>query len=252
MNITKEVEFPDISFWQGNVDFAKMSSKTKNIILRAGQGNFIDSKFERNRSEAKKYGMNWGMYWFFDGRYSPKSQIEAIARLIRQNDNIPNVGLWIDWERNYSGNYEGIKNVIAVMEGIEEEFPYMKVGIYTGYYFFIGNTNRILNYYQLQYLKNKPLWLASYTDYPQYVKVPFPWTNDTVTVWQWGTPPLGKEYGCEDSVEIDMNWWTKSKEEFEQFIGKSNSNTNVGEKYVQIESISLRLENGVKREFIKK
>lgn len=58
----------DVSAWQGNIDWQKVKAAgIKYAILKAGgsdDGIYTDSKFERNYSECKKYGIPVGAYWF--------------------------------------------------------------------------------------------------------------------------------------------------------------------------------------------
>lgn len=59
----------DVSAWQGNIDWAKVkaSGKVSFAILKTGgsdAGVYKDSKFERNYSECKKYGIPVGAYYF--------------------------------------------------------------------------------------------------------------------------------------------------------------------------------------------
>ncbi|HEY5956405.1 MAG TPA: phosphodiester glycosidase family protein, partial [Polyangiaceae bacterium] len=62
------------------------------------------------------------------------------------------------------------------------------------------------------YLANKPLWEAWYTSNPAYVQVPAPWS--ALTLWQYGTPALGSQFGVQ-SGNIDMNWYNGSAAKFE-------------------------------------
>lgn len=59
----------DVSAWQGSIDWAKVkaSGKVSFAILKTGgsdAGAYKDSKFERNYSECKKYGIPVGAYYF--------------------------------------------------------------------------------------------------------------------------------------------------------------------------------------------
>lgn len=56
----------DISFWQDTLDFAKIKKAGyDNIILRAGYGTTIDSKFNEYANACKKNKINIiGVYWF--------------------------------------------------------------------------------------------------------------------------------------------------------------------------------------------
>lgn len=212
MEITKEIEYPDVSFYQGVIDFEKIG---KTAIFRAGQNIWVDGQFHRNRAEAVKRGMNWGVYWFYDDRVSPGAQATALLSLFSGAQAKPNMEIWCDWESTYNGRYGSVANVVAFMQKIEAEMPYAKVGLYTGYYWFMNNTHALLNIGQLNYLKNKPLWLAWYGPAAQ-VKIPRPWTQ--LTVWQCGTPARGAEFGV-NTIEIDMNWFNGTTAEFNQRYG---------------------------------
>jgi len=210
--ILQEKKFPDLSFWQGKPDFDVMRTKTDALIIRGGQGKVVDREFLRNYAESKRVGMARGVYWFYDDRVSPGEQAKAIIDLLK-NDK-PEMGVWIDWETNFGGQFAGLRNVVALMQAVEAGLPGVKVGIYTGYYWFINNSNPIMNYSQYTYLADKDLWLAWYGNAAD-VKVPRPWsTHANITHWQFGTPVVGKEFGVE-SYELDMNCYNGSSEQFD-------------------------------------
>lgn len=213
MDIIKQIEFPDISFYQREVDFSKMG---KAAIFRAGQNIWVDTQFEHNRSEAVRLGMNWGLYWFYDDRVSPGAQADALYALFSNGQARPTMEVWCDWETSYGGRYGSLANVVAFMQRVEVLMPWAKVGMYTGYYWWMERTNAILNAVHFYYLKNKPLWLAWYVDNPAFVKIPRPW--GALTLWQYGTPVRGAEFGVKTS-EIDMNWFNGTVEQFNQRYG---------------------------------
>lgn len=192
-------EFPDVSFYQGLIDWEKMATKTRKVIIRAGQRNWVDTKFVINWIASRLFGLQRGCYWFFDGRESPGSQAKLLVSLIK--DDKPELGVWIDWERNYGGSHEGIKNVVAMMQEVERLLPGVEVGMYTGYWFFRENSNPIWNAAQYAYLAKKKLWLAFYAALEK-VLIPAPWLK--MKYWQKGTPAVGREHGCE-TEELDMN-----------------------------------------------
>lgn len=208
--IVKEIQFPDVSFYQEEIDYGIMSTKTKSIIIRTGQGTWKDNQFERNYAEAKRTGLLVGVYWFYDGRTSPADQAELLISLL-QGKKLE-LGVYIDWEHNYGGRWEGLPNVVAMMQLVEELLSpdiAKEIGLYTGYYFFRANSNPLTNAGQYSYLKNKPLWLAWYTSDSMIVLIPAPWT--VITIWQYGTPVL--QWG-QATAEIDMNFFNGTKEEF--------------------------------------
>jgi GH25 family lysozyme M1 (1,4-beta-N-acetylmuramidase) len=199
--------FPDISRYQGEPNFDKMKSKTDYVILKAGQGNFTDSQFTRNRNECERVGLSYGVYWFYDDRRSPQLQAQTLYNALL--DHPMPAEIWCDWENfAHLGDrpYSQIRDVVAFMERVEQ-LTGKTVGMYTGYYWFMENSDAITNASQYRYLAARPLWLAWYT--PNFtntgidkVKIPPPWHE--MEIWQYGTPSLGYEYGVQ-SIEIDMN-----------------------------------------------
>lgn len=231
--ITQVVSFPDVSFYQEEIDFSIMCERTDAIILRAGQNMWKDDQFERNYAEARACGKKIGVYWFYDGRASPSDQGKVLVSALL--GKTLELGVYIDWERNYGGAHEGLRPVVALMEMVENAgLDIKEVGLYTGYYFFRGNSNPITNASQYEYLKRHPLWLAWYTNIPTDVRIPAPWTD--LLIWQYGTPVM--DFG-QKTLEIDMNWFNGTQKEFEERYGEIveepmadymelKSNTSVG------------------------
>lgn len=215
------VDFPDVSFYQGTINWDLMDANTDAIILRLGQNTWLDTQFERNYTEAKKRGVKVGGYWFFDGRVSATQQANAIK--LAMNGKILDMELFIDWERNYNGAYEGLPEVVSLMQACET-VKCKTIGLYTGYYYFFDNSNPTVNASQYTYLKQHPLWLAWYAA-ASAVKVPAPWTD--WTHWQYGTPAEGAIHGC-SSVEIDKNNFNGNTAEFNARYGGTVTPPPVG------------------------
>ena len=195
------IYFPDVSRWQGDINFDVMRTKTDYIIFKASQGDFTDKKLSRNIAESKRVGLPYGLYHFYDDTFSPSVQAETFAGLANGA-----VELWCDWESTYGGEYETLRDVVAFMERVEK-LTGKRVGMYTGYYWFSDNSYPTMNVSQFKYLAERPLWLAWYTnDHTpkeiERVKIPKPWSK--MTVWQYGTPAIGYSMGAQ-SKEIDMN-----------------------------------------------
>lgn len=235
--ITRVVQFPDVSFYQGEIHYSIMRTETDTIILRIGQNLWEDDQFRRNYTEAKQNGMRVGGYWFYDDRISPREQAERLVAICEGKTF--ELEIYIDWETSYGGEFKGLRNVVAMMELVEMAirvniFKAKGVGLYTGYYFFRGNSNSVANASQYAYLKSKPLWLAWYTTNPADVLIPAPWSD--LTLWQFGTPAVN--WG-QETKEIDMNFFNGTRLEFELRYGEAgeipmtdhveltpNSNTN--------------------------
>lgn len=210
--ITTEKDLPDVSFYQLDIDYNVMFSKTDTLIIRTGQHKFPDPQFERNYSESKSRGMIRGLYDFYDDRVSPGEQADRILAQI--GEDIPEMELYIDWERSYGGQFQGLRNVVALMQEIERRRPLITCGLYTGYFWFRANSNPITNASQYNYLKTKPLWLAWYTNNPANVLIPAPWTS--LTLWQYGTPV--EDYG-QKTLEIDKNYFNGALRDFYERYG---------------------------------
>ena len=226
------VDFPDISFYQGTVNFDKMALNTNALIIRAGQNTWEDTKFETNYAQSKSYGISLGAYWFYDGRVSPQSQADKILQVM--SGKSLEMEFIVDFEYNYGGAWDNINNVVELIKLIKNKINCKGIMIYTGYYFWLQNTNSSANSYVQS--NNIPLWLAWYGS-ASVVKVPAPWT--TWRHWQYGTPPEGTIYGVE-SVEIDKNKYNGNKASFDKFYGTSTPPPGDTMYYKCVKDVSIR------------
>lgn len=205
--ILREKDFPDVSLYQLEIDYTVMSSKTDALIIRTGQNLWRDPQFENNYTRSKEKGMFRGIYDFYDDRIDTGRQADRIVAQL--GSDVPEMEVYIDWERSYGGSHGGLRNVVSLMQAIETRLPQVNCGLYTGYYWFRANSNPIANASQYAYLKTRPLWLAWYTNNPADVLIPAPWTH--LTLWQYGTP--AEDYG-QKSIEIDKNYFNGTIREF--------------------------------------
>lgn len=205
---------PDISFYQDanntprGVDFAKMKAAGATfVIIRAGQNVWPDPDFATNYAAAKAAGLPRGVYWFYDSRVSPVSQANLCKSLIA--NDLPELGVWLDLEEAYGGQYKGFVNWRICLDSLRS-LP--RVGIYTAPFYWIEN--RPTDTTNLNYFKTFPLWIAHYG--VLYPTIPSPWTN--AILWQYGTPSVGIAYGVE-SIELDMNHWNGDLASFHRYFG---------------------------------
>ena len=212
--ITKGKEFPDVSYYQGLMDWDKFRLMNDAVIIRAGQRLYEDAQFARNWSEARARGLIRGSYWFYDDRADPLQQAQLWINLLG-NDR-PEMECWVDWETFYGGTFGGLANVVKLLKAMQAAG--FKVGLYTGYYFFINNSNPVTHAKEYDYLKALPLWLAWYTLDPSIVLVPNPW--NMIWLWQYGTPAVGAQHGAATSV-IDMNWFNGTADSFYYYYGQA-------------------------------
>jgi len=205
----------DVSAWQGNINFQKaINYGVHGFIFKASQNNIIDAKFSRNWNTSYSLGLNRGAYHFYDFRkkegLSPEEQAKFFVSLL--GNNYGNLGLWLDFENfGYTPNRtDSLEIIFRFSEKVKN-----LTGFYPGLY-----TNWSILKYQLypipDWLRTRELWLAAYPEIPKDID-PFEYTenNDDYdtrgsfswekSIWQWGTPPVGKELGVE-SKNVDCNW----------------------------------------------
>jgi GH25 family lysozyme M1 (1,4-beta-N-acetylmuramidase) len=208
--VVQQKKIPDISFWQGEINYYDMRQKTDALIIRAGQNLWKDSQFDNNWRRAKEYGIKRGSYFFYDDRVSPGKQAALWASLLR--DDYPEMEIWCDWENSYGGAYKGLANVVAFMQAVEQLLPGVKIGLYTGYWWFRDNSDAVMHVNQYAYLRSRPLFEAWYAASASSVLIPAPWNS--IFLWQFGTPAVGKEYGAQ-SEEIDMSYINMTEADFD-------------------------------------
>lgn len=213
----------DISKWQDDpdtplgVDFALMKSrKVSGVIMKVGQGMYVDRAWEAAVRSALEDTMPIGGYWYYDNRVEPKRQAKVMADALRDYP-LP-LGLWLDLEDKQEGAYKGWKNWYTFLEKLKELMPGKKIGIYTGYYYWTERTVMSqIPKASLQYFKQYPLWIASYNAVPL---IPDPWKPDYL-IWQFTDLLDGAYYGVE-SKELDGNY-LNSDVSFDETFGISNT-----------------------------
>ena len=211
------VKGADVSFHQDDnntpqrIDFTKMKEQGASFVfIRGGQNLWVDPDFEYNWKAAKSAGLPRGVYWFYDSRANPEAQADKLYSVIK--DDLPEIGIVLDLEENYGGAYPGYKNWKLFLNKIKTLAPSAEIIIYSS----LGYISGKMPLAEYPYFAKFPLWLAYYTDNPNNAVVPLPWTS--ALFWQWGTPPWGKQWGCE-SIEIDMNLFNGTQEEFNKRYG---------------------------------
>lgn len=196
------IELADVSFYQylydtnwnitRYIDFVKMSKKSPMVIIRAGQGGWKDIVFDVSWAGAKRAGILRGSYWFYDSRVNPKRQAELYASIL--GNDAGELELWMDFEDEYNGDYQGHKHWYDFAERLKTLLPNKQLGVYTGYYYWLENTKPSDTYFS-QY----PLWIAWYGGTP---KIPPIW-NDWL-MHQFTDNGNGEEWGAA-SGNIDLN-----------------------------------------------
>lgn len=100
----------DISVWQGEIDFNKLSAsgKVDGVIIRAGYGaGSIDKYFQRNVEQCNRLNIPCGVYWFSYASSAEAAKKEAEACLKAIKPYRIELPVAFDWE------YDSEKTAIA-------------------------------------------------------------------------------------------------------------------------------------------
>lgn len=158
----------DISFWQDTLDFAKIKKAGyDNIILRAGYGTTIDSKFNEYANACKKNNINIvAVYWFIYATNTSEVKANANKCLEVIKAYKPKI-VFADFEYDTVNKAakKGIKLGAKECDSFTIEFceTVKKAGYTPGYY---ANTDYYKNMYSSVKNKGYVFWLAHYkSDY---------------------------------------------------------------------------------------
>ena len=158
----------DISFWQDTLDFAKIKKAGyDNIILRAGYGTTIDSKFNEYANACKKNNINIvAVYWFIYATTLTEVKANANKCLKVIKAYKPKI-VFVDFEYDTVNKAakKGIKLGAKECDSFTIEFCEIvkKAGYTPGYY---ANTDYYKNMYSSVKNKGYVFWLAHYkSDY---------------------------------------------------------------------------------------
>lgn len=190
----------DISRWQGDVDFAKLKeNNVEFIMIRLGGQDgidgeyYLDSKFERNMEEAKKYGFDVGVY-FYSYAYSEKEAINQAKYVIENlKDYKLTLPIVFDWECWNKFNKFGIS--LYDITKVQDAFlDYVEEKGYSGSRY--GSKNYLINAWQES---NHLTWLAHYISE----------TNYEGDYFMWQRCDTGKVSGINGAVDVDILYLDK-------------------------------------------
>lgn len=179
------------------------------VILRAGQNVWQDEDFKDYQRDAKDAGLPRGYYYFYDSRVDPGKQANVWRAAIA--GDLPELGLWCDFEDSYKGPFHGEKYWQQFILAMEAFYPNVKIGIYTANWWW---KDQIINY--PLFWNKYPLWVAQYTEKPEDVVLPKPWQS--CVLWQYTSHGNGTLYGVE-SFNIDLNHFNGDENKFRSFFG---------------------------------
>ena len=200
----------DISFWQDTLDFAKIKKAGyDNIILRAGYGTTIDSKFNEYAAACKKNNINIvAVYWFIYATNLTEVKANANKCLEVIKAYKPKI-VFADFEYDTINKAakKGVKLGAKECDNFTIEFceTVKKAGYTPGYY---ANTDYYKNMYSSVKNKGYVFWLAHYKSDYSYHEPPI--KCDFFQYTDRGTVPglTGKKF--DTNVCISEKYLSKS------------------------------------------
>lgn len=193
----------DISYYQGNVDFAAMKKAgIRAVIIRAGYGTTIDKRFISYINAAIKAGLAIGIYWFIYAADTAgaRNNAKKCLEVIEPYRQYITLGVWADWEydsdRHAGAMAANTRSMIVDAFNCKIEEAGYEAGIYS-------NQDYIQSGKFRQWLVEKyPLWFAKYSS--SISSYAFSGKNGRPYMWQYSSSGIGKSHGV-SSEKLDMN-----------------------------------------------
>lgn len=182
----------DVSRWQNTIDWKKVKASGFTFaIIRAGYGKLHhqeDANFRVNIENAKKAGINCGVYWY-SYAVTPEEAIQeaqVCLDVIRGYKLEYPVMFDIEEERQKALGKEAISKIIeAFCSTVEAQ------GYYVGIYSY---KNFLVNYVRQDILERYDVWLAEWNEKPTY--------TGSYGIWQYTSN--GIVNGIEGRVDLNI------------------------------------------------
>lgn len=183
----------DVSVWQGDIDWAKVKADgVVGAIIRYADGASVDTKFERNMTQAKYYGIHIGAYIYSRAKTKEQAQAEATRIFNACKKFEPDMPLYIDLEAK---GYEKYADTVAIAFLNKMKALGGRGGVYANLNWWNNYLTKIAKNYS-----SNPFWIAQYYDRITY-KNP-----SLFGMWQYSSS--GKVEGIKGNV--DMDWCYKA------------------------------------------
>lgn len=209
--------FIDVSVWQGDIDWAKVKAAgIDGAIIRYADGNTLDTKFERNMTEAKKNGLHFGVYIFSRAKTKAEAEKEAERLYKAAKKYEPDMPYYIDLEDNALKKYAD--TVAAAFLN-----KMAALGVRGGVYANLNWWNNYLTKTAKNYSASA-FWIAQYNDTMDYKPA------SRMGMWQYTSS--GKVSGISGNVDRDkcyVAYWKKDTDPGGKEPEPEKPNTYTGE-----------------------
>jgi lysozyme len=223
----------DISEYQPVIDWPRLAELGVGIIVRCGQSNFEDGRFQEHYANALAAGVPVGIYFFFQPNLGPEVQITEFLRIYNGLAVKPKV-ISLDVENIAYTDANGTKiNILPPSPEIHsvwlmqwlsavEKATGITPGIYTRQNYWdewVRRSGAKVNYkgidYTLPNWSHYWLWVASWTNYSSDIRMPKDWTTWKVWQYEGGT---GRQDGIAGPVDLDS--YNGTQDQMIEFFGK--------------------------------
>lgn len=194
----------DVSYYQQKIDWKKVADDDVDFaMIRMGYRGFEEGKlqkdsfFGKNIKDAKKAGLDVGVY-FFSQAVSPAEAVEE-ARYVIRHIKGKGVNYPVVFDMEPIPGTERIKT-LTKKEKTEIADAFCQVIERNGYTPMIyGNPDWLKNHIELSYLTRYPIWLAHYTADRKPTDFPF-----AFDMWQY--TDKGKVKGIKGKVDLNIRF----------------------------------------------
>ena len=190
----------DVSHWQNTIDFASLynSKSIDFMIIRAGQGTTIkDSKFERNYTEAKKYGIPTGVYLYATAQNVDEAKLEANYLLGLIKGKSFELPVFYDVEAQANVDKNTVTEMCKAFYTIIKNAGY-KPGIYASKYYYMDKID------QNKLPSDCAIWVASYGKDNGAIPKDTYKHNGSWDIWQYTS--TGRIAGIFGDVDYDVSY----------------------------------------------
>ena len=190
----------DISYWQSDIDFAKLATKAQFCYIRAGYGNdFVDPRLGEYRAGCTANGIPFGLYWYVKPGKDP---IKHAGKFFAQWRADPGeLEPCFDLEESGGLGKSALDSWLAKMYG---EFTRLSGLDYSGLMTYTRASFLDPALGQNGWLKHTNLWVAHWGTTNPIIPMEWAIPNKTWAVHQYSGTGKGSDYGAA-SRYIDLD-----------------------------------------------
>lgn len=212
------IKITDISHWAGkDIDPQEMKSAgVAGIIFKASQ-NYKDDCYDFF-VDLFAGVLPHGAYHYYDNNKDPNDQAELFINSIDSDVRF----LVADYEDPYEGKHSGWSKLSTFLTKVEEARPDLKIIVYSTYWYWLANSPQgWWQTLQLNWFSRYKFWLAAYNSRPFADQlIPKPWAHKDTLMHQFTVYSPASDFGVYSALDVDLNNWTGTQEEFAEYFGE--------------------------------